>query len=132
MWYKVPILVSHRYKYAKSTYIMHPSAFNKINFIKIGFMPNYKIHMLQKQKTHFDSYLVRITLACLNSLHHFERQLSSCKSIMTLCDYYCQLIIGPSRRLITSNKRTANKILAKEYNNYGMHYTKAITFNITG
>ena len=49
---KVPVLLSHRYKYAEPTYIIHPSAFNKINLIKIGFMPNYKIHMLQKQKTH--------------------------------------------------------------------------------
>ena len=30
------------------------------------------------------------------------------------------------------NKRSANKIPAKEYNNYGKHYTKEITFNITG
>ena len=37
-----------------------------------------------------------------------------------------------NNRLITSNKRNANKIPAKEYNNYGMHYTKEITFNITG
>ncbi len=111
---------------------MHPCAFNKINLIKIGFMPNYKIHILQKNKQTFDSYLVRITLACLPSLHNFERHLSPCKSIMKLYVNYCKLIIGPSRRLITNNKRTANKIPAKVYNNYGMHYTKEITFNITG
>ena len=68
--------------------------------------------MLQFNKNTFDSYLVGITEACLHSQHHFERQLSSCKSIMKLYENYCKLIIGPSRRLITSNKRTANKIHA--------------------
>ena len=37
---------------------------------------------------------MRITLACLHSLHHFERQISSCKSIMKLYVNYCKLIIG--------------------------------------
>ena len=91
-------------------------------------MPNYKMHKLKK--TPFDSYLVRITLTCiaytiLSDIYHHA-------SIMKLYVNYCKLIIGPSRRLITSNKRTANKIPAKEYNNYGMHYTKEITFNTTG
>ena len=37
----------------------------------MGFMPNYKIHMLQKQKNTFDSYLVMITLTCLHSLQPY-------------------------------------------------------------
>ena len=45
-------------------------------------MPNYKIHVTKTNT--FDSNLVRIAVACLHSLHHFERQLSSCKSIMKL------------------------------------------------